>query len=216
MIRQHIDLNVDLMRSILWQYETAPKAIALARNDQAFIDSHQKEFWTDWTRDVFDLTTANAFGLSVWARILDLPISVVDQQPDEGTPWGYGEHNENFDNGSFSSSGSSGIRLETETARQLLRLRWVSITTRPTVTNLNRAMRDIFGPDEVEVLEHYNMTIVYMFRTDPGYRFRLVLETFDALPRPSTVELFWAVGDKEPVFGFAPDDLNFNHGVFGA
>lgn len=216
MIRQRFDISVNLMRSILWQYEGAPKAIALARNDQAFFDLAHEEFWSDWVRDVFDLTTANAFGLSVWARILDLPITISDEASDEGTPWGYGPENENFNNGSFSTSGSSGVRLETETARLLLRLRWVGLTVRPTVPNLNRAMRDIFGPDEVQVLDHYNMTIVYLFRTDPGYRFRQVLENFDALPRPSTVELFWAIGDKDPVFGFAEDDMNFNNGAFGA
>ncbi|RIQ10277.1 DUF2612 domain-containing protein, partial [Bordetella avium] len=34
---QEFDFSVDLLASILWQYEGAPMAVQLARNDQAWI-----------------------------------------------------------------------------------------------------------------------------------------------------------------------------------
>lgn len=212
---QNFDFHVDLMRSILWQYETAPRAIQLARNDQAYIDSHHEEFWRGWFRDVFDLTTANQFGLSVWARILDLPLKVTIESSTEKV-WGFSEDNENFNNGSFGDDGRAGVSLDVETARKLLRLRWVKLTMRPTVPNLNRALLDIFGPG-VEVIDSYDMKYAtYLFKVDPGYRLRQALEHFDALPRPSGVGVAWIIGEAEPVFGFAPTDLNFNNGSFGA
>src|SRR5690554_6419262 len=139
MKEQAFDFSVNLMRSILWQYEGAPNAVALARNDQAFIDVRHSEFWEDWITDVFDLTTANTFGLTVWARILDLPITILESRNVDNV-WGFGIHNENFNNGGFGVGLDSEITLDTESARQLLRLRWVQLTMRPTVPNINRAL----------------------------------------------------------------------------
>lgn len=215
MKQQLFDLSVNLMRSILWQYEGAPNAIALARSDQRFIDLKHTEFWDDWIKDVFDLTTANAFGLTVWARILDLPISVTESQNIEDV-WGFGIHNRNFNNGGFGVGTDSDLTLDIESARQLLRLRWFQLTMRPTVPNINRALSEIFGPGIVEVIDGYDMLYAtYFFQQTPGYKLRRLLEKTNVLPRPSTVGVRWVV-QAPPVFGFGEHHLNFNNGPFGA
>lgn len=215
MKQQAFDFSVDLMRSILWQYEGAPNAIALARNDQAFINIQHTEFWEDWITDVFDLTTANNFGLAVWARILDLPITISESRNVEDV-WGFGVHNQNFNNGGFGIGLDSDILLDTESARQLLRLRWVQLTMRPTVPNINRALNDIFGPGVVEVIDDYDMLYAtYFFQVTPDYKLRRLLERTNVLPRPSTVGVQWVV-QVRPAFGFGEHHLNFNNGSFGA
>src|SRR5690606_31982476 len=130
---------INLMRSILWQYEGAPKAIAMARADQAYIDSHNGKFWTDWIRDVFDLTTANDFGLAVWARILDYPITLKSQKRVSGAVFGFGASHRNFERGNFGIGQDEETLLGTEEARKLLRLRWFKLTMRPTIPNINAA-----------------------------------------------------------------------------
>src|SRR5690554_6298299 len=215
MKQQAFDFSVNLMRSILWQYEGAPKAIALAQADQDFIDQNHSEFWDNWITDVFDLTTANAFGLAVWARILDLPISITEVRNVEDV-WGFGVYNENFENGGFGVAADTDLMLDVESARQLLRLRWVQLTMRPTVPNINRALEDILGPGIVEVIDEYDMLYAtYFFQRTPDYKLRRLLERTNVLPRPSTVGVQWVV-QVRLAFGFGEHHLNFNNGSFGA
>ncbi|MEJ2896633.1 DUF2612 domain-containing protein [Bordetella avium] len=212
---QEFDFSVDLLASILWQYEGAPMAVQLARNDQAWIDASQTKFWHDWRQDVFDLDTANEFGLSVWARILGVSIEVSERRRVDGV-FGFGVSNRNFDNGNFGTARDGDTRLDKESARKLLKLRWFQLTMRPTVPNINKAIEDVFGPGAAFVVDSYDMSIVtFMFSAAPDYRLRRLLERTDILPRPSTVGVAWQVQTR-PAWGFGPNHLNFENGSFGA
>lgn len=212
---QEFDFSVDLMRSILWQYEGAPRHVRLARNDQAYIDSRNGQFWTDWIRDVFDLTTANDFGLAVWSRILDYPITLKSEKRVTGAVFGFGANHENFERGNFGIGEEQETVLGTEEARKLLMLRWFKLTMRPTIPNINRALEIVFGTGEVFVVDSYDMTYVtYMFTRTPNYKLRDLLNRTDALPRPSTVGTKWIVQPR-PAFGFGVHHLNFENGNFG-
>ncbi|ANY17225.1 DUF2612 domain-containing protein [Bordetella pseudohinzii] len=211
---QLFDFSVDLMRSILWQYEGAPRAIALARDDQAWIDGHHSEFWRNWHRDVFDLDTANEFGLSVWARILGVSLEIGASRRVEGV-FGFGVTNANFENGNFGRASDGQVSLDIESARKLLKLRWFQLTVRPTAPNINLALEAVFGAGKVFVFDHYDMTATFLFSSTPDYRLRRLLEQTDILPRPSTVGIKWAV-QVRPAWGFGPNHLNFSNGNFGA
>lgn len=212
---QQFDFSVDLMRSILWQYEGAPRAVALARNDQAWMDGHQSEFWRNWVRDVFDLDTANEFGLAVWARILGVSLSIGEARRVEGV-FGFGSHNKNFGNGNFGRGSDSQVSLDTESARKLLKLRWYQLTMRPTTPNINQALAAVFGEGAAYVAERYDMSLItFFFAHAPDYRLRRLLERTDILPRPSTVGVQWRVQPK-PSWGFGPNHFNFENGNFGA
>lgn len=212
---QQFDFSVDLMRSILWQYEGAPRAVALARNDQAWIEAHHSEFWRNWHRDVFDLDTANQFGLSVWARILGISLEIGESRRVEGV-FGFGVRNANFQNGNFGRARDGHVSLDVESARKLLKLRWFQLTMRPTVPNINQALANVFGPNSAYVADSYDMNLVtFFFLQTPDYRLRRLLEKTDILPRPSTVGVGWKVQVK-PSWGFGPNHLNFDNGNFGA
>lgn len=212
---QQFDFSVDLMRSILWQYEGAPRAVALARNDQAWIDSHQSEFWRAWHRNVFDLDTANEFGLSVWARILGVSLEIGEPRRVEGV-FGFGAENKNFGNGNFGRGADGQVSLDIESTRKLLKLRWFQLTMRPTAPNINQALASVFGDGIAYVADSYDMNLVTFFFTQaPDYRLRRLLERTDILPRPSTVGVGWKVQVK-PSWGFGPEHLNFENGNFGA
>lgn len=141
---QAFDFSVDLLRALLWQYNDAARLEALLRQKQEWYDANQTAFWRDWTRDVFDLRTANDFGLAVWAIILNVPLAAASQGDDPNKPiWGFGQYRENFTNGNFASISSS--QLSTEQKRLVLRLRYFQLVTRGTVPEVNSFLRYLFG-----------------------------------------------------------------------
>lgn len=74
---QEFDYSIDLLRALLWQDNKAPQMTALLQQKQAWYDENVSTFWENWVRDVFDIRTANEFGLAVWAIILGVPTSVI-------------------------------------------------------------------------------------------------------------------------------------------
>ena len=207
------DYTIDVTKSLLWRHNNAINLQALITNKQAAMATLNNDFWNDWYNDVFNIDTANVFGLSVWAIILNLPITVVDDVLDDGV-FGFSEDDENFDNGSFSSI-SSPLFLNEDDARIVLKLRAIQLVIRPTVTQINAALKEIFSPlGEVYVLDGLDMTMRYVFLfTIPSGIFSAI-ETFDLLPRPSTVELT-IVQNPNSSFGFGEFRKNFDNAPFG-
>lgn len=76
---QDIDFSVDLLKALLWQDNSAEKIESLLQQKQDWYNINQEQFWSDWVTNVFDLRTANQFGLAVWAIILGMPTSAVIQ-----------------------------------------------------------------------------------------------------------------------------------------
>ena len=186
---QHIDANVNLLRAILWQYEGADNLRRIVEAEQAWFDGAQSGFWESWIRDVFDFNTANYFGLAVWSRILDIDLGVdVDASAAEPA-FGFGQYNENFENGNFSRLNSGTISLTTDQKRLVIRLRYAQLTTRPTLPNINRILSAVFSDfgGNAYVTDNQDMTIDYQFNFLIPSSLRLVLEKYDLLLRPSTV-----------------------------
>jgi|LSQX01.2.fsa_nt_gb hypothetical protein len=184
---QAIDVSMNLMRSILWQYEPASRAVALAEHDQSFVDAKHSGFWQDWYRDVFDISTANDFGLYLWGLILDCPMRLAAGQK-TGYWWGFGPHHANFGQGNFGGIVKDFVDLlTTDEARQVILLRWAQMTVHPTITNTGAILDRIFGPGHVYLIDNFDMTQAYYFETLPSRRMRIFLEKYDLLPRPAGV-----------------------------
>lgn len=86
---QSFDFHSDLLKAILWQYEDAANLKALAKYKADYFEQSTIQFWRDWYRDVFNIDTANEFGLNIWARILDVPLG-IDVPPSDKTKIGFG------------------------------------------------------------------------------------------------------------------------------
>ena len=186
---QQIDTNANLLRAILWQYEGAENLRQIVEAEQAWFDGAQVEFWDSWIRDVFNFNTANDFGLAVWSRILDIDLGVdVSASPDEPC-FGFGQYNENFENGNFSRVRGGTVSLTTDQKRLVIRLRYAQLTTRPTVPNINRILSDVFADfgGSAYVTDNQDMTIDYQFNFLIPSSLRFILEKYDLLLRPSTV-----------------------------
>lgn len=213
---QSVEPFTDLRAAILWQYDKALRLQSLIDSKQAWYDEAQTAFWTDWIRDVFDLRTANDFGLSVWARILNVPLLAIAPGSGDREVFGFGDENLNFENGNFGRDTSAALDLTTEQRRLALRLRYFQLTTRATVPEVNAFMAYLFGgPGRVYVLDSLNMTeavYVFTFLPDPSVTF--VLQQFDLLPRPAGVGVRILINPTD-VFGFDPYYLNYENGNFG-
>jgi hypothetical protein len=208
---QPFDFSVDLLRCLLWQYNDAARLQSLLRGKQAWYGENQSAFWETWIRDVFDLRTANDFGLAVWGRILDQSREVFVPAAREDYPaWGFGPNRRNFFRSNFRRSRDDYLRLDTEQYRLLLFLRHYKLISRGSVPEINRFMAMLFESDDrVYVLDPLDMSYVtYIFTFMPSSWQRFVVEDMDSLPRPAGVGARIRVVHR-PTFGFGPARLNF-------
>jgi len=211
---QAFDYSLNLLKAMLWQYNDAARLEALIQQKQDWYDAEYSGFWSEWVRDVFDLRTANDFGLAVWAIILDLPLAVAATPDDPGKPlWGFGQYFEGFENGNFASL--SGTALTVEQKRIVLRLRYFQLFTRGTVPEVNAFLAQLFptqGP--AYVVDGLNMEIQYVFQFALPSALVLILDEYDLLPRPAGVKVGYVATSEVLGWGFGQYHQNFNNGNF--
>lgn len=215
---QGFDANVNLLAAILWQYEDAEKLKALAFAKQAWTTKFQTDFWQGWYRDVFNIDTANTFGLSIWARILNVRLGIEVEPQANKVAFGFGAKHKNFDapsNFGVDSSRTQSLTLEQQ--RLVIRLRYFQLTSRGTVPEINQFLKEIFGSQgKVFVVDPHDMSFaIYQFDFMPDSQLRFILDEFDLLPRPAGVGVKWTM-KMRPVFGFGTHNLNFHTSNFGA
>ncbi len=212
---QTFDFSVNLLRALLWRNNEAVNIQALIQFKQDYSDTDSRDFWNSWIEDVFDLRTANEFGLSVWAIILGVNITIEPTTlPAVNTNWGYGSFRVNYFGANYAPT-QGGIVLNAEDARLILRLRYYQLTTNGNVLDINALLQDVFGHlGAAYVVDNLDMTIHYQFLFVLSSSLVLALQTFDALPRPAGVLLTFSFSDAGPFWGFGPFNLNFNRGNF--
>jgi hypothetical protein len=138
-----------ITRSLLWQYNTAITLPSLVNQKDAWYEIWIEEFWLNWITDVFNLVSANEFGLAVWSIILNVPMFAnVANADNPDALWGFNAYNpvgvpptlvnnyQNFSNGNFSSSGES-IMLTLEQQRWLLRMKYLKLISRCSIPQTN-------------------------------------------------------------------------------
>jgi len=213
---QPLDFFTDLSLALLWQYDKAVRLQSLVAAKQGWYDGQHSAFWSDWIRDVFDLRTANDFGLTVWAQILNLPLLALAPASGDREVFGFGDFNLNFENGNFGRDIDAALSLSTEQRRLALRLRYFQLVTRGTVPEVNAFLAVLFGDEgNAYVLDSLDMetaTYVFDFLPDPSVTF--VLEQFDLLPRPAGVGVRILINPADR-FGFDPYYLNFENSNYG-
>lgn len=144
---------VPITSSIIWQYANTKALSGLINQKSNWYNTWVEQFWISWVQNIFNLITANEFGLAVWSIILDYPLFVNTAIPDNSELWGFnsGTYPDlentymNFDNGNFAQTGES-INLTDEEQRFLLRLRYLYCVSRGSIPqtnyNLNWLMAD--------------------------------------------------------------------------
>lgn len=203
---QEFDYSVNLLESILWQYDEATHLLSLINQKQSWYTANQTQFWTNWYNNVFNLLTANAFGIAVWSYILNVPLYTTHEpEPDDKPLWGFNaivgswptllNTYLNFGNSNFSTRGQI-VSLTVEEQRFLLRLRYFQLTTRGDITDINSFLHylihssNIGYSGELYALDGLNMTMTYVFTTtDFPSQLLSIIQQLDIFPRPAGVGL---------------------------
>lgn len=214
---QEFDASVNLLEALLWRHDNAENLTKLLDEKQTWYSTNHGGFWDDWYRDVFDIRTANSFGRSVWAIVLGVPLTKLVSYVGTGKPtWGFSTKNRNFGNGNFTQFGFTPVALPAEQQRAILQLRYLSLTGRNTIPELNRIMAYVFRNDgPVYVLDGLDMTITYVFNFEPSPFITFIINNLDLLPRPAAVRVKYIVASR-PAFGFGMYNKNFDDSTFAA
>lgn len=221
---EEFDFSVDILSALIWRNNNAAHLQELLQSKQDWYATNHEQFWTDWIANVFNLDTANEFGLSVWALILGVPLSLI-VAPNAGPQFGFGvrsgstwtnNHRYNFNHGNFGTS-QAGVGLTLDQKRILLKLQYYKLISRCTVPEINARMKAILGQyGSVYVLDGNDMQYTtYVFGFQPNSALQFILENYDVLPRPAAVGVKIIVSTR-PAFGFGAFNQNFNNGTFWA
>jgi Protein of unknown function (DUF2612) len=236
---QEFDYSVNILKSVLWQYNEAPNLLSLLTQKQEWYNLFQTDFWSSWYTDVFNLQTANLFGLAVWSIILNVPLYVpYEPEPDDKPIWGFNDNSlyptlentyTNFFGGNFSSRGDV-IILTEEEQRFLLRLRYYQLVTRGEVWDINKFLNYLVNSSNIGftgqmyALDGLDTSMRYV-TTDGTFPDALldVLLRLDILPRPAGVLIDGVVINDGITWGFNNNDdypvlentyVNFEQGNF--
>lgn len=90
-----IPYNTDLHQPIKWEYNKAPNLLRMIDQKASWYDRNQTQFWEQWQENVFNIDTANAFGLIVWCIILGVPSGLFGFFNQEHN-WAYGSKRQNY------------------------------------------------------------------------------------------------------------------------
>jgi len=152
--------NGDLSQALKWMQNNAPAIQTLVRKKADWYSQYHDQFWSDWQTNVFDLRTANPFGLMVWCIILGVPSSLFGLYPDT-VGWAYGQFRQNFVysgtdpnlpnpnliGGNFAGGGNTTL-LNLNEVRYALRLRYAALVSNGSIQEINRMLNYIFNNGE--------------------------------------------------------------------
>lgn len=182
--------SIDLKKSIDWQRGSAEKVIKLIDLKQKWYEDNHCSFWNNWVVDVFDLRTANEFGLSVWSIILDVPIFGEQRKSRPDYPALYfGQFRSNFYQSNFAKNASEIERLSIEQKRIILQLKAFILNTNSSTYEINKKLADLFGFQQVFAIDNFDMSYTYIINDPTLSDFIEVVEDLDLLPRPNCVSV---------------------------
>lgn len=234
---QEFNYSINILQSLLWQYDKADVIKILLQEKQNWYAINQEQFWQDWYRDVFDLRTADEFGLSVWSFILDQPLQIGAGPDPEGKPiFGFGAETGdpfsngyvNFDRGNFANA-ENALNLSTEEKRIIIFLKYYKCVGNCALEDANPFLDYVFkdypgrGNNKVYLLDGLDMRQRIVFNFAISNSLKVALQTFDLIPRQTGVKLEWVIYNG-PLFGFGAETgdpfsngyVNFENGsLFG-
>jgi hypothetical protein len=190
---QSIDYSVNLTQVLLWQYNQATNLTGIINAKQSWYDFNQESFWSEWQKNVFDLSTANNFGCIVWAIILGFPLGPFIQSTTTYLSFGFNQFHSNFNNSNFAPSSGSSLRLTNAQQILVLCLRLYKLTGKATKSNVNPILAALFGTGNIYLIDNNNMTCSVIYNSSAISGILLtVLENYDIIPRGNCVTFTFA------------------------
>lgn len=221
-----IDYNLEAGDCFLWQYANAIRLNQIMNNEISFYGNNISTFIKDWEKDVFNLGTANTFGLNVWGKILGAPRPVVSPQnyiiDSESTLRIFNPNTDtwhaiwlsdatprlNIERNPPTDLIYSKVLLSDEQYRRCLFAKLFLLHSNGSVNDINIFLSKLFPNKDVYVQDNYDMTMSIVFGFVPNDT-DLTIITYDAFsPRPMGVFMNYGVSlVGKNTFGFEENEL---------
>lgn len=191
---QQFNYQIELSDYNIWQYDNSPNIKGLIEEYQLFLDTYHTDFWENWYNIVFNLDTANGFGLVIWGKILGFNLGISIGRSD-WVPFGFAPYRRAFYQATFGTDSSSGVILTEQQARVALKLQWWRLTGTNTIPEANQIVNSILSEyvGSIYIVDNLDMTATYIFENQPENWLSYILDTFDILPRSAGVEVTYQV-----------------------
>lgn len=202
-------------RTIIMQYLHSPSLLALIHGFNAAMDP--EDWLQEFYRRVFDVDTAEGWGLDVWGRIVAIE-RTLEIEGSDWLPLGFrGQDCANFGHGPFyNKTVSNNYVLQDNAYRLLIMLKAASNITDGTLASLNSIIGRLFTDQGRSAVVHVGtmkIRFLFYFSLEPFQRSLLLRE--DVPPKPAGVGYDIYEVSPQRTFGFlGTGGRNFNHGIF--
>ncbi len=200
--------------TLISQYANSPVICRLIRRFDDCIDPRtDKQRFYD---TVWNVSTAQGFGLDIWGSIVGIAREVMIIPQDEyiGFTQGFAP----FDNGVWSVGENLErlYRLDDDTYRRVIMLKAMSNIIYAAAPHINRLLREMFGSrGRAYFVKNGTMAARYVFEFYLLPVERAIIQQSDLLPRPSGVLLDFYEPEPDKTFGYIEANLApFGEGAF--
>jgi len=200
---------IDITKSIIWQYNDNKPLVGVIENQQAFINKDVTGFFSDFYNNIYNVETANLFGLLIWARILGLKVPAFVTTPSQW--FGFNSNATNFNAGYYPSMRS----LPVAQLRLLIKLRYIYLTTFANIDNITEQLDKVLPG--LKVLDTLKMEVIITYPTTFTSDVQYLLDNFfnEIIPIPATVGVQYRTNYAKRFSFTGADGVNFNNGNFG-
>jgi len=152
--------NGDLTQALKWLQNNAPNIQSLVNQKANWYTQFNDQFWADWETNIFNISTANPFGIMIWCIILNVPASLFGLYVTGQTSWAYGanrqnyvysalhvESNPNTVGGNFYGGENTTI-VNIQEARWVLMLRCAALVSNGRLSYINQMLKFIFNSNQ--------------------------------------------------------------------
>lgn len=176
-------------QTVLSQYANSQRMLTILEGwNQSLDPANLINFWY---QQVWNLSTAQGYGLDVWGRIVGVSRVL---KISSGKYFGFSEANdlteEGFNSAPFYSGSSvtSNFRLSDEGFRQLIYAKALANITDGSILSINAILMTLFaGQGDAYVQDNGNMTMTYVFKFVPTDVQVSIIQNSGVLPRPTGV-----------------------------
>lgn len=208
--------------TILTQYAASPKLRSLIESFNTAMD--MEEFTDEFLTAIWDVSTADDYGLEVWGKIVG--VSRLLNVPQQSTYFGFDEslisvNDESpkpFDEAPFFDGFqlTTTVRLSTEGYRKLIMAKAMANITNCSIPTLNNALNYLFGDGgDAFVAITGVMSMSYVFNFNLSDVEWSILLNSNAIAKPAGVSVSIMSLDFDNTFGFAEAELQpFESGTY--
>ena len=205
---------INVQDTLISQYAHSPVLLNIIRHFNDCIDPRAdiRRFYDM----VWNVETAQGFGLDVWGRIVGIEREILMRAEDEFI--GFTDGCTPFNSGVWDTGDSSDrkYRLDDDAYRRVIMLKAMSNIIYATAPNINRLLRAMFGKrGRAYYVKNGTMAARYVFEFFLLPVERSIIRQSDLLPRPCGVLLDFYEPETDATFGFTEANLTpFEEGVF--